>query len=87
MTVEAIKGSRQQVLSGSSREATVMMDIWEAEPRLASQGLRPAGRMIGRAQSSGWRDEVRGCNPLLRGNALQKGALAVRVEVRKIRSG
>lgn len=62
-----------------------MMDIWEAEPRLASQELRPAGLMIGRTQS---RVEVRSGNPLLRGNALQKEALTARVsvEVRKIRA-
>lgn len=30
-----------------------MMDIWEAEPRLASQEQRPAGRMIGRTQPGG----------------------------------
>lgn len=38
-----------------------MMDIWEAEPRLASQEPRPAVRMIG--ANTVTRDEARGCNP------------------------
>lgn len=49
-----------------------MMDIWEAEPRLSSQEPRPAGRMIGRTQSSGWRYEGETTTRCYVGNALTK---------------